>query len=146
MLSRASVDSKRILHTMCASLDAPPVENFWLCHWWRIQKFVLGEGRHGGLRAVDPAGVQGAESPLRVWGRSPRSCGISAFCVMWKAFSLISKYKNQLSVTGYIFTYIKNIFLVLLRGGAIAPPHMDPPLSKSGWNWSLKRQNQRSPT
>ena len=47
-LSGASIDSKRILHTMCASLllyfllavvrkwmlqiDAPPVENFWLRH------------------------------------------------------------------------------------------------------------------
>jgi len=55
--------------------------------WW-MEKFVLGGGRIGGLGAVHPAGVQGAESPLRIWGtKSPRSCSINAFCVMSKALS-----------------------------------------------------------
>jgi len=42
---------------------------------WRIQKMVLGGGE-GGLWAVPPAGVQEAELPLGVWGRSPPEAGV----------------------------------------------------------------------
>jgi len=37
---------------------------------WRIQKFVLGG--EPGAWAVHPAGVDGAESPLRAWGEVPQ--------------------------------------------------------------------------
>jgi len=36
---------------------------------WRIQKFVLGGGAKRGSGAVHPAGVQGADSLLGVWGQ-----------------------------------------------------------------------------
>ena len=46
---------------------------------WRIQKIVLGG--EGGLGAVPPAEVHGAETP------APRSWSTNAFCVLVKAFS-----------------------------------------------------------
>jgi len=63
--------------------------------WWATSPFLVHShsgasrsscwGRSGGLWAVHPAGVQGAESPLRVWGEVPRSCTINALSVMSKA-------------------------------------------------------------
>ena len=41
-LSRASIDSKQILHTMCVSADAPPVENFWLRHCPKLLLLMVG--------------------------------------------------------------------------------------------------------
>jgi len=43
---------------------------------------VLGGGE-GGLWAVPPAGVQEAELPLGVWGRSPTEAGLlEHYCIL----------------------------------------------------------------
>jgi len=45
-------------------------------------------GGEGGIGAVPPAGIEGAEPPLGdLDGKTPRSWSINAFCVMVKAFS-----------------------------------------------------------
>jgi len=51
-----------------------------------------GGGGEGGLWAVHPDGVQGAELPLEgLGGEAPRSWSINTFCVMVKTVSVNTK-------------------------------------------------------
>jgi len=64
---------------------------------------------------VHPVGVQGTESPLRVWGRSPPEAAV-----------LMHSVKCQKRFREFIFTYVlKYLFSSPLGGGD--RPRTDPP-------------------
>jgi len=86
---------------------------------------LFEESRRSG--SCEP-GVQGAESPLRVCGKVPRSWGINTFGVLSKAFFVNTKnVKIAFCVLDLFPLTFKNIFGPL-GGHRHYRPRMDPPL------------------